>query len=659
MTDLFDYSAYSFSVFAMPLLFFGALNMALGVATVIRERGSRVSLTFFAMTGAAALWLLSFAAIYSSDDQALAFDWIRVEHIGLVSIPAMVFLFALMVTAQLRTKRVFAIGAVAASACFYAVFIFTDTMLSGVRHYYWGYYPTSGPLIVLFLVYFGGLLGASEHMLRTAWKTTQSPTNRRRLKTIWLALVISYLASGDFLPTFGVGVYPVGYLFIGAFVLLAARAIWRDRLVDITPALAASQIVRTMDDGVLLFDRDGVVRVANEAVIEMLGTTMAALVGAPVAEVDARWFRGSLAPIIREGSIDRAEIAYSRGDGQQGTMQVTASKIADRGVDWLATACIVHDITERQAAEQALRASETLYRTLVETSPDAVIFSEPGGRILMANGRAAEIIGVGSPDELRGISAMDLVEAGDRERLAASFAQTDGLLVARDIEYTLVRRDGTRFPAEVSASRVLGPDGEFRAVIAVARDITKRRRAEETIRHLAFHDALTGVANRPVLMDRLTQNLAQARRDGSVVALLFLDLDGFKQVNDLQGHAAGDRLLQRVASELGKMLREGDTLARVGGDEFVLALPGLSRPDDAATVAERVLRTLAPEVLSDGAGAPVAASVGIAAFPQDAPDAESLLRSADVAMYEAKRHGGNTFRRFVDARSSDGARAAG
>jgi diguanylate cyclase (GGDEF)-like protein/PAS domain S-box-containing protein len=654
----FDSSSYSLSVYAVPLLLFGALNTALGVATLVRERASAVSLAFFAMTMAIAVWLLSTGAIYLSDDREVAFAWIKVDYFGVAFIPTTILLFALAVTDQLRTRRLAAVAAMVASIAFFWVFEATDLMLAGSYHYSWGYYAASGEWIPLYLLYFGAVLGISQFLLLSCRRQTRSPANRRRLQALAIALGTAYLASGDFLPTFGVPVYPVGYLFIGGFTVLSARAIWRDRLVDITPALAAKQIVRTMGDGVLLFDRDGVVRVANEAVADIFGTTPSSLVGEPVAAIDANWFDGALAPLIALGSVERAEIAYRRAGDQEGTLQVTASKIADRGVDWLATACIVHDITERKAAEEALRESEMLYRTLVETSPDAVIFSEPNGRILMVNGRAAEILGLDDPAELRGRNAMELVADDDRERLRDSFVKSGGSLVGRDVEYTLVRTDGSRFPAELSASRVPGADGETRAIIAVARDITARRLAEETIRRLAFHDALTGVANRPVLMDRLPLNIAQARRNRTSVGLLFLDLDGFKQVNDLKGHDAGDRLLQRVAGELGEMLRESDTLARVGGDEFVMVLSGIAGEKDAAAVAARVLEKLAPDAPSEDWATPVSVSIGIATFPRDALDPETLLRNADFAMYEAKRDGGNRYRLFSHARADAAQRLA-
>jgi diguanylate cyclase (GGDEF)-like protein/PAS domain S-box-containing protein len=382
----------------------------------------------------------------------------------------------------------------------------------------------------------------------------------------------------------------------------------------------------------------------------MLGSPKKELIGTRAATLDATWFDGALGGLTKP--LQHAEVKFSRPDGEERTALISVSMVRDGAGQRQATVWIAHDITERKQAEEAVRESEALYRTLVETSPDAVLVAERGGTVLMANRRAAELVGLTSPEEVCGRNALEFVTTDDQQRLRESFEQASGSVVVRDIEYTLVTKDGGTLPAELSISRVPGAAGEFTAIMAVARDISERKRAEETIRYLAFHDALTGVATRSVLVDRLAQAVAQARRDGSKVALLFLDLDGFKEVNDTAGHTTGDGVLRSIASELEGLLREGDTLARMGGDEFVVLLPRISDDQEAVNVAVRVLQRLRRRRSVDEHQFVVTASIGIALHPDDGDGPEALLRGADVAMYAAKARGGDTYQLFAELENS-------
>jgi diguanylate cyclase (GGDEF)-like protein/PAS domain S-box-containing protein len=635
---MFDLSNYSFSPYALPVLVVGISIALVGIAVLIWERGSRVSVANAMMTFSVVIWLLSFAAIYSTNDRAVAMDWVMVEHLGVIFIPSTVFFFTLAVIGRLRQMRLLAWASLAVSGLFYLGVVSTDWFVRGVDHHFWGYYPRYGPLAIPFLVFFVGMMQASFYLYRSAAGRTRSKTQQRRLKAILLAIGVASLASVDYLATFGIPVYPVGYLFIGVNAVMIARAIRRYRLTDITPAFAAKQIIGTIADALVVLDRDGVVRVANSAACELFEAIEHDLIGQDVASI-AAWFGDALAPLMNQDT-QRVEATYQTRAGNARTVLISSSMVFDRPGEAMATVCIVHDITERMLAEQAVRKSEALYRALVETSPDGVIVADQNGTLLMANRRAAELVGLESADDLRGKNAREFVAAHDQERIQDSFSGATGSVIIRDVEYTLIKRDGSILPAELSISWIPGATGEFTAFMAVVRDITDRKQAEETIRYLAFHDSLTGLSNRSVLLDRLTNALAQARRDGNMLAILFLDFDGFKNVNDQLGHEMGDKRLRDTATSLKALLREGDTLARMGGDEFVLLLPRIRAPDEAALTAQRVLRHLRRAERSE---VPITASIGVAVYPADGTDAGSLLRSADLAMYEAKKRGGNSW----------------
>jgi diguanylate cyclase (GGDEF)-like protein/PAS domain S-box-containing protein len=283
---------------------------------------------------------------------------------------------------------------------------------------------------------------------------------------------------------------------------------------------------------------------------------------------------------------------------------------------------------------------EPLFRSLAEVAPCA-IFIYRDERILFANAMLEAMSGYGRA-ELEAMSFWGMVHPSFHElvREHASARPAAGS-VPRGCEFKLVRKDGTARWVSFAASPI-DFHGEG-ATLGTAFDITERKWAEDRVRNLAYHDALTGLPNRRLFDDRLSVALPQAQRQRQPLAVLFLDLDNFKTINDSLGHALGDRLLQRVALRLISSVREGDTVARLGGDEFILLLPGLGRPEDVGRVAEKVLQALREPFVLDGREQMVTASMGVSVFPADGEDVDTLVRSADVAMYRAKDRGGDSF----------------
>ncbi len=301
---------------------------------------------------------------------------------------------------------------------------------------------------------------------------------------------------------------------------------------------------------------------------------------------------------------------------------------------------------DRKLALDALRESEERFRTLADTAPCA-IFIYQGATFRYANEATASISGF-SRDELYGKDFWQLVHPDIREVVKRrGLARQKGDPLPSRYEIRILRKDGEVRWLDYSAG-LIELEGSP-AVLGTAFDITERKRAEERIRSLAYHDTLTGLPNRLLFADRLGLAVAQAHRQGQKLAVLFLDLDGFKVINDSLGHSLGDRMLEVVAERIQRALREGDTVARLGGDEFTLLLPGISRAEDAPKVAEKILETLRQPIPIDGREFFVTGSIGISLYPDDGNDPETLVRNADAAMYRAKDRGRDTYQLYAAA----------
>lgn len=297
------------------------------------------------------------------------------------------------------------------------------------------------------------------------------------------------------------------------------------------------------------------------------------------------------------------------------------------------------DITEVKKARDDLRLAASVFEATVE----AIVITDCEGLILTVNGAFEDLTGF-SPASIEG-KALSELWADDEKRDDFEDFRRRAMAQGRwQGEFTGRKKDGNRFIAWGSISVVRDSKGLPARLVVVLSDITDLRSKDEHIRHQAFHDALTNLPNRALLRDRLERSIISAQRSGKEVAVMFLDLDRFKLINDSLGHDAGDQLLVTVADRLKTCLRKSDTIARLGGDEFVVLIDDFEFTGSLGTVAEKIIRTVTQPIVINGHDLQVSTSIGIAVFPENGKDVEAIMRNADVAMYQAKEAGRNCYR---------------
>lgn len=496
---------------ALPMLLVAAATLILGATVLARERASAVTLSFFVLTFTVWAWLTGISLMAMAASPHSALDLARFAYIGVALIPAAVLQFTAALTGTTRRQRRRLVAAWCGSAVFAAVFVATPWMLAGTWRYWWGFYPRLAPVTSVFLLFFGVVLGAS--LLLLARSRAQTSQERRRNTSFLAALGVGYLGSVDYLPAFGVELYPIGFLPVLGFIVLAAWAVSRFRLADLTPSFVADRLLETMHGGVLVVDTQGRVRVANDVAAELLGWTPDEL-----READLREILGvAVLPATDSDSFARN------------------SRTRNRIAKW-----------RRRGGDEI------------------------------------ELV----------LSATTLREGGSNEPIGVLYAISD---------------------------------------------IADRRRAERN-EYGATHDFLTRLPNRSGFDEAFETMKAHVVAVQRVAALFFIDLDGFKDVNDKYGHLVGDALLQFVATRLRNAIRGTDLLARYGGDEFVLLLD-LARDEDATLVGNKLIRVISDPYTVDENRVRISASIGAAFYPRDGATVETLVRAADAAMYSAKRSG--------------------
>ena len=408
-----------------------------------------------------------------------------------------------------------------------------------------------------------------------------------------------------------------------------------------------SSILNSTADGLLVTDRGGKILAWNEMFVSMWNL--------PLGVIESRHEVADIAAVIEAVSeetseagrfLNRIEDLYARPEEEtydainlkDGRIFERLSRPLGRLGDIQGRVWSFRDATIRRSAERSLRESELRFRAFAEGAACALLIFR-GDVIVFANRWATDVFG-----EILGRPFWVCVHPDDVEAVKIrGHARMRGEAPEGHFDVRLIDRLGATRWFEVTGT-LIELDGQ-RAVLATAYDITKRKEAEDRTRHVAFHDALTDLPNRALFADRANTALALARREAGTVALILLDLDRFKNVNDSLGHDAGDELIQRGAERLREVLRGSDTVARLGGDEFAVLLPGVTS-EEAVFVARKLLEAMRQPFLVAGRELRVSVSLGIAMGPRDGDDVQTLVKCADTAMYRAKDAGRDRLQLF-------------
>lgn len=417
-------------------------------------------------------------------------------------------------------------------------------------------------------------------------------------------------------------------------------------------------ITDTAGDAIMIMDSQGAISYWNPAAEQMLGYNSAEVLGKNLHGllVPQRYhaeYKAALQEFFHTGRGNAVGAVRSlfaiRKDGQEIAVSHSLSAFQQNG-EWHSVG-IIRDITESLRQQEALQASEENIRLLLNSTAEAICGIDLAGNSTFANQSFLNLLGYPDLTHVIGKNVHQLTHHSYPDGTPFPVAECrlhhaidKGLQVHLDDE-TLWRSDGTSFPAEIWTHPQITNNSLVGAVMTFI-DITERKTMEAELQRMAHYDVLTGLPNRILFSDRVQQALAEAKRDRTCLAIMFIDLDKFKPVNDTYGHAVGDLLLKDVANRIKAVIRASDTVARIGGDEFVALLKHVKDGQDALVVAEKIRTSLNIPFLINNLSLGISSSIGIAVFPEHGSDEVELCKNADTAMYQAKENGRDAARLF-------------
>ena len=416
-------------------------------------------------------------------------------------------------------------------------------------------------------------------------------------------------------------------------------------------------ILENMQEGYFEIDLTGAFTFVNDAECRNIGYSREELIGMNYRqfqdEKTAKKMLEIFTSIYSTGQpIKLLDVEIIRKDGTKGFNEISVSLIRDNESKPIGFRGISRDVTERRQMEETIRQSEEKYRTIIDEMDEWYFEIDLAGNIAFINDAVARSVGY-SLKQLIGINYRSFIkkdQAGEVYKIFRQVYETGE--PTKSFPYEFIRPDGTITLFELSIFPKLDEEEKVFGFRGIGHDITERKRTERQLNYIATHDTLTGLPNRMLLMDRLKMALAQAKRDNYKLAVMMLDLDHFKNVNDTLGHMVGDQLLKEISLRLTGHLRQNDTISRLGGDEFIILLPAIERVEDSIEVAEIILSSFQQPFICDDNKITSSVSIGIAIYPDDCEDVDSLLKNADMAMYYVKAHGRNGYHFFANIKFS-------
>lgn len=544
---------FQMTLVAAPPVFVGMAGFFLAIFVLLRERFSRASLLFAVCCFSVTLWLVSYAGIYGSGNAADALAWVRLEHVGVSFIPGAFTLLSFSVTGQLHRFRIWCAAMLLLSAGFCLLSLFSDLLVDGLTRYPWGYYKHYGPMGFPFLLFFFGSLVLAFVNYRSELRRTGSERRKKRLRWLLISLCVAYLGAIDYLPAYGIPIYPIGFLPAFISMILLARTIWRYRLVDLASVLAAGPILRMMPSACLVVDSEGIIQIANPSALAMLGFSEEELVGMPLKKLTEIPKEALSLPAAGSPPLNYAS-EWGRKRGRPIAVSVSACKLTLGRQKAVGSIYIALDMTQQKKAQEEL------------------------------------------------LEAHDQLEIRVQERTADLMSANERL----------------------------------KSVTRALRDTSVR------LKTMALLDPLTELLNRRGLEELLVREAARARREGTPMLAILVDLDDFKKINDTLGHAVGDLLLKETARCLKASLRGTDHAGRIGGDEFMVLLPQ-TRAAEGIQVAEKLRLAIAQTavVLSEKETVRITGSLGLISVVTQMTSIDKLLADAHRALYQSKFSGKN------------------